>query len=215
MYTFTVYVSRLSLTSICARRATELTVPSRRDPLPFGGRMSEIVKWLETYSPAVVALMAVIASLIYFVKIITEKAITRQFDRYAKVIDLQLQRNSNFEERILTERFTLLRKIYSKIDGIFTDLTRRHEGIEVERLVTDGDIVSLTEVFELMGVNRYLLPQPLFLVLDRLARLALQYAHARDQLTLDAAKEAFETLREEFDRLMTKSFRLNEIGSLD
>jgi hypothetical protein len=177
--------------------------------------LSDVLTWLGTYSLPVALLIALGAMLLYFVKLAAEKAISREFDRYAKIVDLQLQRRSNFEEKILLERYTLLRELNARIDDVFTNLRRRRQGTDVEGLIRNGDIVPLTEIFELIGRNRYLLPKPFLIVLDEQAQLALQYANAKDQLTLDTIMTGVLALRERFDALMVKAFRLDEIGGLE
>lgn len=177
--------------------------------------MSDILQWLGEYSLPVVALILLGAALLYLLKLVTEKAIAHQFDHYSRSIELQLQRRSNFEERILLDRYALLRELYAKTNAVLTNVNRMRSGTRIEGFERDGDIVPLTEIFEAMAVNRYLIPSPLHDVLHKLANLALELANARSEEDyLATARTTLET-REEFDRLMTQEFRLNQIGGLE
>lgn len=61
--------------------------------------MEEILKWLSTYSLPIVFLILMGAVFIYLVKMVTEKAISNEFDRHKKSIELELERRSSFEEK--------------------------------------------------------------------------------------------------------------------
>src|SRR5262245_54814198 len=84
--------------------------------------MDSILNWLTKYSPPIVLLIAFCAVLIFLFKNMVEKAISAQFDQYKKEVDLRLQRRSNFEERMLLDRYTLVRDIQTRIGRVMTDL---------------------------------------------------------------------------------------------
>ena len=119
--------------------------------------MDSILDWLTKYSPPIVFLIGLGAVFLFAFKNITESAISAQFDQYKKEVELRLQRRSNFEERILLDRYTILRDIQSRMQRVMTDLNRRRSGTEVEGLMRNRDIVPLTEIFELINNNRYLI----------------------------------------------------------
>lgn len=177
--------------------------------------MAEILIWLSNYPLPIVMLIAVGAGFLYLLKAITEKSIAQQFGRYAKSIDLQLQRRSNFEEHVLMERFKLVREIKAQIDNIFTDINRMHHGTRVAGLLRKGDLVPLTEVFELLNTNRFLIPNNLLTVLDKEAQVAIRFANARDRQAQDAVTAELHSLRSQFDQLMDQEFGLSRIRAFD
>ena len=109
--------------------------------------MEDILNWLSTYSPPIVLLIVLSASLIYIIKQVTEKAITHQFDKYKKDIELKLERQSNFEERVLIDRYNLIKEIQTRLGSVMTNLNRIKSGQEIDGFIHKGDIVPLTEVF--------------------------------------------------------------------
>ncbi|HEV2815976.1 MAG TPA: hypothetical protein VGW40_01945 [Allosphingosinicella sp.] len=171
--------------------------------------MNDLLTWLGQYSLPVVVLIIAGAALLYFAKMMTEKAIAQQFDRYARVMDLQLQRRSNFEERILIERYTLFREINHKIATIFTNLNRMHGGTKIEGLIRDNDVVPLTEVCDLIASNRYLIPDRFRIVFQKEVELALRFANA-DQQQQNEIGQTWLALRHEFDGLMVGAFGLDQ-----
>jgi hypothetical protein len=73
---------------------------------------------------------------------LTEKAISSQFDRYSKEITLRLEKRSNFEEKVLLDRYLTLRDLQHRIGRVMTDLNRARLGSKIQGLFRDGDIVS-------------------------------------------------------------------------
>lgn len=142
---------------------------------------------------------------------ITERAISAQFDQYKKEVELRLQRRSNFEERILLDRYTILRDIQSRMQRVMTDLNRRRSGTEVEGLMRNGDIVPLTEVFELIANNQYLITDRFKKILRREAELGIEFANAKDAEVLDKLGSEYIELQRSFSTAMKEVFGLEKI----
>lgn len=173
--------------------------------------MDSILNWLTKYSPPIVLLIAFCAALIFLFKNITEKAISAQFDQYKKDVDLRLQRRSNFEERVLLDRYTLVRDIQTRIGRVMTDLNRTKSGTKVEGLMRDGDIVPLTEVFELLANNRYLLTERFHKILNAEAQLTIKYANARDPEAIKEIQSEYLGLLDSFHLSMNEVFGIDKI----
>jgi hypothetical protein len=175
--------------------------------------MEEILEWLSTYSWPVVLLICLGGILLYFAKLVTENAIKHEMDRYAKTLELTLQRRSNFEERILTERYAVLREISNRLMKVATDINRLHNGHQVDNLIVNGDLVPLTEVFELIALNRHLIPDPFPGILEEQAQMALKFGNAGDPGSQAALTTEIQFLREKFDAEMVHHFGLNAIDA--
>jgi hypothetical protein len=175
--------------------------------------MADILTWLGTYSWPVVLLICIGGALLFCFKLVTEKAISREMDRYAKQMELTQQRRSNFEERILTERYAVLRDLSGRLMKISTDINRLHHGHQVENLLVNGDLAPLTEVFELIALNRYLIPQQFHLILEKQAQILHEFGNASDPLTRQSTAIAIQSLREQFDAAMEEHFGLNAISA--
>ncbi|MCB1928864.1 MAG: hypothetical protein KDH17_12630 [Rhodocyclaceae bacterium] len=173
--------------------------------------MDSILNWLTKYSPPIVLLIAFFAVLIFLFKNIIEKAISAQFDQYKKEVDLRLQRRSNFEERVLLDRYILVRDIQARIGRVMTDLNRTKSGTKVEGLMRDGDIVPLTEVFELLANNRYLLTERFHKILNAGAQLAMKYANARDPEAIQNIQSEYLGLLDSFHQSMHEVFGIDKI----
>jgi len=119
--------------------------------------MDSLLQWLTQYSPPVVLLIAFGGSLVFILKNVTEKAISTEFDHYKHQIELKLEKRSNFEEKILLDRYLTIRDLETRIGRVMTDLNRLRHGTNVEGVIVNNDIVSLTEVFDLLAVNKYLI----------------------------------------------------------
>jgi hypothetical protein len=174
--------------------------------------MDKILEWLTKYSPPIVGLLAFGAALIFIFEKVTENVISYHFEQYKKEIDLRLQRRSNFEERVLLDRYTLVHDIQLKIEGVMTDLNRVKDGIKVEGLFRGGnELVRLTEVYEALDNNKYLLTERLYNVLFQEAEVARKFANAKQGNASDALRIEYTNLRESFNQAMNEAFAIYKI----
>ena len=173
--------------------------------------MDSILSWLTKYSPPVVLLLVLGGAFAFVSKLVTESAISAQFERYKKDVELRLQRRSNFEERVLLDRYVLLRDIHSKIGRVVSDLRRRRSGATVKGLIQDGDIVPLTSVVELIEEDRYLVTERFREILLDQVQILIKYANTQD--ARDAEKLLLEYLERDkaFDQAMNEVFGLDKI----
>jgi hypothetical protein len=173
--------------------------------------MDSILNWLSKYSPPIVLLIAICAVLIFLLKDITEKAISSQFDRYSKQIDLRLQRRSSFEEQVLLDRYNRIRDIQTKITRVMTDLNRVKSGMKVEGLFRDRDIAPLTEVFESLANNRYLITDRFHKILWDEGQVAIKYENASGPGEIEKLNSEYGELLDSFHRLMNEVFGIDKI----
>jgi hypothetical protein len=173
--------------------------------------MDSILSWLTKYSPPVVLLLALGAAFILVSKQVTENAISAQFEQYKKEVELRLQRRSNFEERVLLDRYVLLREIHSKIGRVMTDLNRSKSGSIVKGLIQDHDIVPLTSVVELIEQDRSLITERFREILLNQVELAIKYANTQDADVIKKQLSDWVELETAFDQAMNEVFGLDKI----
>ena len=173
--------------------------------------MNQILSWLTDYSPAVVAVLAFGSALVYVLKIVTEKAISTEFDRYKKEIELKLERRSNFEEKILLDRYTSVVDLQTRIGRVMTDLNRLRHGTEVEGLIKDNDIVPLTAVFELLAANRYLITERFHKILWDESQILIMLANEKDPNRVSTHQSSYVGLQEVFYKAMNEEFGIDKI----
>jgi len=173
--------------------------------------MEDILGWLTKYSPPVLLLVLLGGAFIFVSKQVTENAISAQFEQYRKEVELRLQRRSNFEERVLLDRYVLLRDIHTKLGGVMTDLNRVKSGTTVKGLLHNGDLVPLTEVFELIEANRYLITERFRTILSSQGQLEIQYANTQDAKVIEKILSDYVELEGKFDQAMNEVFGLDRI----
>lgn len=173
--------------------------------------MEVILSWLSRYSAPIVVLLAIGAGLLYLTKIVTEKAVASEFDRRMKVLTLAIERRSRFEEKILLDRYELVRNLETRVESVATNLNRVRHGISVPNLIVKGDVVPLTEVFEQLSLNKYLLADPFYGILDQQASILLKMANESDPVRLQELQNEYKRLRGEFERAMDHVFRISSI----
>lgn len=174
--------------------------------------MNDLLAWLATYSPPVVALIAVGAVGAFLVKLIVEKAIARTFDEKTKRFETLFQRRSAFEEMILIERFELMSSLDARLQRIMTNLNRARSGHPVpDGFLTDGELVPLTEVFEDIEIGRLKLGEDLRNRMESLAQAALTASNAADENEWKHAAEEWIQLRKELREQVEADFGLTSI----
>lgn len=175
--------------------------------------MVDILQWFATYSPAVAFTIVAAAGLVFVLKTVTENAIASEFDRYKREIELRLERRSNFEEKILLDRYTVIRELQTRIGRVMTDLNRQRQGIVVDGLMRGGDIVPLTEVFELLAVNRYLITDRFHKILWDQSQLLIRMANAKDdQVAVMEIQNQYVRLIEMLYEAMNEVFGIDKIA---
>lgn len=173
--------------------------------------MEEILKWLSTYSLPIVFLILMGAVFIYLVKMVTEKAISNEFDRHKKVIELELERRSSFEEKILLDRYSIICELQTKIGNVMTNIKRIKHGVKIEGFIVNNDIVPLTAVFELLAANKYLITKKFHDIFWQQSQTAMGFANEKDELNLKQLEAKYLELLEKFYKEMNDMFDLEKI----
>lgn len=143
--------------------------------------MEALMEWASKYSPGVLALLIVATAAVYVLKLLTDKVVASQFDRYVMQMELRLKQRSDFEQKILLDQYELVCDLAERLLRVATDLHRHRLGTQVEGLLRDGDVVPLTAVFELLALKRYLLKQRFYEIFWNQAHTLLATANSRDQ----------------------------------
>jgi hypothetical protein len=173
--------------------------------------MEEILKWLSTYSLPITILIVLGAVFIYFIKMVTEKAISNEFERRKKVLELELERRSSFEEKILLDRYALIRELQTKIGNVTTNINRIRNGGKIEGFIVNNDIVPLTEIFELLAVNKYLITKEFHDIFWQQSQIALGLVNEKDINKLKQLEANYVELMERFYQEMNNMFDLDKI----
>ena len=84
--------------------------------------METLISWITKYSPQVVFLLVLGASLVFAMREIFKKAISTGFDKHKEEVNLALKRKSNFKERLLLDQYELTKKLQEDIVNIGADL---------------------------------------------------------------------------------------------
>ena len=173
--------------------------------------MEEILKWLSNYSLPIVFLIILGAVFIYLIKMVTEKTISNEFDRHKKIIELDLERRSSFEEKILLERYTAIRELQTKIGNVMTNANRIRHGVKVDGFIVNNDIVPLTEVFEQLAVDKYLITKSFHDIFWQQSQIAIRLVNEKDGLQFKQLEAKYIDLLEQFYKEMNEMFDLEKI----
>ena len=183
--------------------------------------METLLNWLSQYSTPIVVLLALGAAVIYVLKNVMENAISAEFDRQSKGIELLLERRARFEEKILLDQYALATELQVKIIGIATDLNRywKNKEIPVENLFKGVEVPRLTKVYEQLSTNRYLLRNDLYEVLLKWVNLVMELANeiktfvneegSSKSKELRRIEHEYIQLQNEFHRLMKDAFDID------
>lgn len=149
--------------------------------------MTELIEWIALYSPGVVALLALGAAALYALKVGVERGIAAGFQAQAKTAELAMTRRSTFEERILTDRYSLVSSVATRLERLATQLNRiRHGQPAPEGFWNAGELVPLTEIFEEIAAQRLVLGEAFYGAFHVQAQLLLASANAKSESERDA-----------------------------
>ncbi len=173
--------------------------------------METIINWLTNYSLPIVFLIILGAIFIYLIKMVTEKTISNQFDKHKKILELDLARRSNFEERILLDRYVLIQEIQTKIENISTNLNRVKNGAKIDGFIVNNDLVPLTEIYELLSTKRFMLTNKFYDLFISQANLILNLSNEKDSHKQKEIGDKYLKLKDQFYNEMIKMFDIDNI----
>ncbi len=173
--------------------------------------MTQLLEWLSKYSPGVVLLIGLGAALLFATKLIVEKSISSQFEAKSKVFETLLQRRSAFEEKVLSDRFTLITALSARLERVVTDLNRLRSGQPAPGgFMMQNEIVPLTDIFVDLEVHRLVLGEDFHALFTKQAQLALEAANASAEDWHESVKE-WARLREEIRLAVEAAFGISKI----
>lgn len=173
--------------------------------------MNDILNWVSEYSPPIVFLILVGTIFIYLIKLLTEKAVANGFDRVKKMTELILEKRSNFEERVLLDIYNITISIQTKIASTATNINRMRSGHTVDNFIANDELVPLTEVYETLANNMFLLPPVIHKVLKDQADVVLKLCNETDPDKVSALKHEYERNIKSFAAVMNDVFKLTQI----
>lgn len=178
--------------------------------------MEQLIKWVQQYSPPAVVALAFSAALMFALRLIVERAVSTEFDKKLKRIELRLERRSHFEEMVLLEQYKTVAGLHMKIMRTLTYLYRNQKGLEVEGLFLKTDerseIIPVTEVLQELAAKRYLLPAGFHDLLLQYTDHLRKYAYADFEELPKIEEECLWPLNEEFRSLMNDHFGIDKIS---
>jgi len=176
------------------------------------GGGGDIVKYFQDYSPPVAILIVVVLAIIYVLRTTVDKRIAQAFDEKAKAFEILFKRRSDFEDRVLTTRFTLVTELTSRLERVATNLNRLSSGVEPDpEFMKGNEVVPLTALFEEIQIHRLVLTEDLYKLLNRRAQIALELANAGDPEIRRRIMLEWESNREKIRALVRNMFQLDSI----
>jgi hypothetical protein len=174
--------------------------------------MPQLLDWLTRYSPGVVLLIAFGAAMLFVTKLIVEKSVAYEFDTKSKVFEKLLERRSAFEDKVLSDRFTLITGFSARLERVMTNLNRLRSGQQAPDGFMEGnEIVPLTEIFEELEVHRLVLGEDFYRLFSSQARLALEAANLRSSEDWRASGQEWARAREELRVAAEAAFGISKI----
>ncbi|MBA3965034.1 MAG: hypothetical protein H0X47_04555 [Nitrospirales bacterium] len=174
--------------------------------------MEVLLEWIKHYSLPVVVLLCLGTVWVFVLSKTVEQAISAEFDQRTKQVNVRLEKRSNFEEQVLLDRYKVVRDVERRIQKVATDLNRVRHGSKVKGRMNGSAIVPLTEVFEELNSNRFLLTKPLYHILSRQAQLVLNMEQERDLERSRELETEYVKSHDEFIAAMNREFEINKIS---
>jgi hypothetical protein len=177
-------------------------------------KMDQILTWIATYSPLTALLLAIGAAALFVLQKTTEKAITSQFEKHSKEVELRLERVSRFREHILLESFKLVTDLESRLQDVNLGLARYVKGNRPEGFIKHNEVVPLSEISYLLSGQRFLLPPGFYDIFAAQKNLLLQMVEAinrKDEEALYELDEQFIKREDKFHEEMIRAFGLHHI----
>lgn len=114
-------------------------------------------------------------------------------------------------KKILLDRYSILHELQTKIGNVITNINRTRLGVKIEGFIVNNDIVPLTEVFELLAVNKYLITEKFYDIFLQQSQTALRFSNEKDIVAAKQIENKYFELVEEFYKEMNDMFDLEKI----
>lgn len=158
--------------------------------------VTDILDWLGSYSGPVLILIVLGAGFLFVARTVVERGVDAGISTRAEKWRLELGRRSEFEERVLTDRYVAFQDLFARLQGISTTLNRiAHgqappDGFFVD-LASGREVVPLTAVFDDLSTREPILGSRLHSALQGTAQAALTLANrAGESQGWESAKAA-------------------------
>lgn len=174
--------------------------------------MDTLIAWISKYSAPVVVIICISASVLYVIKLVTERTIEAEFSRLTKEIDLKLERRSQFEQHVLLERYKLISDLASRLSQIVTNLNRTRSGKEVKGLFDEKELVPLTLVYEDLSSKRFQLSEKFHSFFLTQAGNVLQLAKASTDEEFNSATREYVKGINRLNEMVNEEFRTEHVS---
>lgn len=109
------------------------------------------------------------------------------------------------------DRYLMIRELQTKIGIVLTNLKRVKNGTKLEGFIVNNDIVPLTEVFESLAVNKYLITDKFHRIFWEQSQIALQFANETNEAKMKELGDNYLNLVDELYKEMNEMFELDKI----
>lgn len=134
-----------------------------------------------------------------------------ELQNQAKQLELTLNQQLKFDEKILLDRYELIRKISSSMETVATNLNRIKSKTAVPNFIINNDIVSLRLIFEEISTYKWLLTDKFYEYFDNKGHLLIEMANESKPDRLKHLKKQYLERRNDFKTLMNEYFKIDRI----
>jgi len=169
--------------------------------------MESFLTWIKTYSPVMAGLLLALAGITFVLREAVKTAVNN-------TLELRLKRRSAFEDKVLSDRFSLIIGLSTRLERIMTNLNRRRAGQDIPNgFMNLNEIVPLTEVFEDLIVHRLVLGERFYDLFRKMAELASRAANidAKDEPGWMRISKEWDGLRGDVRTGTEETFEVNKI----
>lgn len=137
--------------------------------------MDVLVKYIARYSPPVVVTIVVLFIGGYFIKYGIEKTLEVEFQKRDRQLELAMKRQSNFQEKMMWQKYLVLTSQNEVMHQLRAEINGYLIRKDVEpTFMKDGDMYRLTEVYEQLNINRFLIGEDMYKLMRQQGRLLIQ-----------------------------------------
>ena len=174
--------------------------------------MTNFIDWLETYHWQVAFDLAMISILLFVGKKYINKLISSYFDTISNQFIIAFKNRSEFEQKILLDKYALSMNSFDKLNEILTNTIRYTTGIYDESFIKNGEIPELTELLQSISSRKFLLKNGLYELFSDMSELILQIANEPSEESQEKLLLKFGECVSDYEFLMTKIFGLEKIS---
>jgi hypothetical protein len=143
--------------------------------------MDVLFRYISRYSPPVIVAIITLVIGGYFIKYGIERTLEAEFQKRDRELELAMKRQSNFQEKVLWQKYSLLTSQNEILHQLRAEIHGYILGTAEQTFVKNGHVYRLTDVYEQLNINRFLIGEEMYRLMTQHAATLQRFSKLKSK----------------------------------